>query len=220
MLYYPQHIERGQPVTQDDRLRLEYIPLDQASLCDTNPKIHDKPGIKASFRQHGFKDPPKYEPHLNDGQGGLVEGNGRSLCLREMRDAGEPPPRGILTTDGHCSWSPERHGLPLQDGRAPATSVVANARPGAKTGGACRRWILTDTYPDQERMRTLILYCVEDNRRVDVGRFFAPTELDGEIRCDLHPRWSRDGLQGSFDSAHEGTRQMYVIDVSAILAQG
>lgn len=91
-------------MTQDDRLRLEYIPLDQASLWDTNPKIHDKPGIKASFRQHGFKDPPKYEPHLNDGQGGLSEGNGRSICLQEMRDDGEEPPRGILL-DEQGQWT-------------------------------------------------------------------------------------------------------------------
>lgn len=84
----------------DDRLRLEYIPLDQAAQWDTNPKLHDKEGIKASFREHGFKDPPKFEPELNDGTGGLVEGNGRSKCLQEMRDAGEDPPRGILLAEG------------------------------------------------------------------------------------------------------------------------
>lgn len=141
----------------------------------------------------------------------------RFFLFTDRSDQRETVGERILTTDGHCSWSPERHGLPLQDGRAPAVNAVANARPGAKTGRACRRWILTDTYPDEERMRTLILYCVEDNKRVDVGRFFAPEELDGEIRCDLHPRWRRDGLKVSFDSAHEGTRQMYVIDVSDIV---
>lgn len=94
---------------------------------------------------------------------------------------------GILTTDGHCSYSP--------DGR----------------------WILTDTYPDRERKRTLILYRPSDNYRVDIGRFFAPKELDGEIRCDLHPRWSRDGQQVCMDSVHEGHRQIYVLDVSEIV---
>jgi hypothetical protein len=89
-------------------------------------------------------------------------------------------------TDGHCSYSP--------DGQ----------------------WILTDTYPDREHKRTLILYHPADDRRIDLGQFYAPPELPGEVRCDLHPRWSRDGRQVCFDSAHEGDRQMYVVDVSAI----
>jgi len=96
---------------------------------------------------------------------------------------------GILTTDGHCSYSPDA------------------------------RWVLTDTYPDEEHKRTLLLFKPDENRRVDLGRFYAPPELPGEIRCDLHPRWSRDGRMICFDSAHEGTRQMYVMDVSQIVAQ-
>jgi hypothetical protein len=95
---------------------------------------------------------------------------------------------GVLTTDGHCSFSPDR------------------------------RWILTDTYPDKERMRTLILYRWPDGPRIDIGRFFAPPQIDGPTRCDLHPRWSRDGRQVSIDSAHEGPRQVYLLDVSGIVA--
>jgi hypothetical protein len=94
---------------------------------------------------------------------------------------------GVLTSDGHCSYAPNRI------------------------------WILTDTYPDRERMRSLLLYRPSDGRRVDVGRFFAPRRLDGEIRCDLHPRWNRAGNQLCFDSVHEGSRQIYVMDVSEIV---
>jgi hypothetical protein len=94
--------------------------------------------------------------------------------------------RDVFPTDGHCSYSP--------DGR----------------------WVLTDTYPDREHKRTLILYRPADNRRVDIGRFWSPPEVEGEIRCDLHPRWNRDGTQVCLDSVHEGDRQMYVIDVAAI----
>jgi hypothetical protein len=36
---------------------------------------------------------------------------------------------------------------------------------------------------------------------------------DSTGRCDLHPRWNRDGTQVCFDSAHEGERQVYAIDV-------
>jgi len=93
----------------------------------------------------------------------------------------------VLTTDGHCSYSP--------DGR----------------------WVLTDTYPDAEHRRQLLLCRPEDGLRVDLARFYAPPELEGEIRCDLHPRWNRDGTQVSLDSAHEGTRQVYVVDVSRLM---
>lgn len=95
---------------------------------------------------------------------------------------------GVLTVDGHCSYPP--------DGR----------------------WLLTDTYPDAEQRRTLILYRPADGRRIDIGRFFAPPELEGEIRCDLHPRRNRDGAQVCLDSAHGGARRIYVVDVGAIVA--
>lgn len=95
---------------------------------------------------------------------------------------------GVLTEDGHCSYSPDR------------------------------RWILTDTYPDAESKRHLLLYNVGDGGCVEIGRFYAPPQITGEIRCDLHPRWNRDGTQVCFDSVHEGERQVYVVDVSEAIS--
>jgi len=95
----------------------------------------------------------------------------------------------LLDQDGHCSYSPNR------------------------------RWLLTDTYPDALRSeRTLILYDLRSNTRYDIGRFYSSPELAGPIRCDLHPRWNRDGTKVCIDSVHEGQRQMYVIDVSQIVS--
>ena len=54
--------------------------------------------------------------------------------------------------------------------------------------------------------------------RIDIGEFYTMPELAGEIRCDLHPRWNRDGTKVCFDSTHEGERQVYVIDVADIVA--
>jgi len=89
-----------------------------------------------------------------------------------------------LKEDGHCTFSP--------DGR----------------------WVLNDTYPDEHQMRTLMLVRTADARRIDIARLHSPkARWWGEIRCDLHPRWSRDGCQICVDSVHEGTRQMYVLDV-------
>lgn len=78
------------------------------------------------------------------------------------------------------------------------------------------RWMLSDTYPDSEHYRTLFLYRWPDGPRVDLGRFYAPP-MDWQIRCDLHPRWSRDGRKLCIDSLHEGSRQMYVLDVSGVV---
>lgn len=92
----------------------------------------------------------------------------------------------VFSSDGHCSFSPDR------------------------------KWMLTDTYPDGESKRTLMLYEMATGRRVDINKFYSPPGLKGELRCDLHPRWSRDGRKVSIDSAHTGERQVYVLDVSAI----
>jgi hypothetical protein len=94
---------------------------------------------------------------------------------------------GVLTADGHCTYSPDR------------------------------RWILTDTYPDKTGHKTLLLWDVENQKRIDLARIFGPMPSDVDIRCDLHPRWSRDGKQICIDSIHEGTRQMYVMDVAEVV---
>jgi len=89
----------------------------------------------------------------------------------------------LLTQDGHCSYS--------HNGK----------------------WILTDTYPDPDTYeRTLKIYVPAEDREVIVGRYLSPPPFVGEIRCDLHPRWSRDDRQICFDSVHEGHRQVYIVD--------
>jgi len=125
---------------------------------------------------------------------------------------------GVLTEDGHPMCSP-----------------------------AERSWLVNDTYPDSEGFRTLMLYDLVQNRRIDVERFRMLDDqpnaekiavdriLDGvDVRvrrkfpldqylftrsgyhCDLHPRWSFDGNSVLFDSIHEGSRQIYMADVSAV----
>lgn len=108
--------------------------------------------------------------------------------FRDGTDEAEVIGRELLPADGHCSYSPDR------------------------------QWILNDTYPDRDdHKRTLMLYHPATDRRIDLGRFYSPPEIDADIRCDLHPRWSPDGNQVCFDSVHEGHRQMYVIDVGQVV---
>ncbi len=96
---------------------------------------------------------------------------------------------GILTENGHMSFSP-----------------------------VDLRWMISDTYPDPDtHERILFLYDTQNNVRHDVGSFYADPALKKENRCDLHPRWSRDGMAICIDSVHETERQMYQIDVSAVV---
>lgn len=91
---------------------------------------------------------------------------------------------GRLTSDGHPSYSP--------DGSM----------------------MLTDTYPDEHGDQHLILV-VNENAIKELGRYHSPImarlRYRGEARCDLHPRWDRQGAHICFDSAHEGGRSMYVM---------
>jgi hypothetical protein len=79
------------------------------------------------------------------------------------------------------------------------------------------RWLVTDTYPDRSRMRHLLLHDLQDGRVIEVASLFSPLRFDGIVRCDLHPRWSPDGTAISVDSAHEGARRSYVVDVRALV---
>ena len=95
---------------------------------------------------------------------------------------------GVLPNDGHASFSPDR------------------------------QWLLCDTYPrGPERLAQLMVYNVAENRKIVLGEFHHEEQFTGDIRCDLHPRWAPDGKTITFDSVHEGSRQIYLVDLSSSL---
>lgn len=96
----------------------------------------------------------------------------------------------VMTVNGHCTYLPH-------------------------TGN---RWILNDTYPDRERLQHVYLFDTKTGRRVPLGDFLSPKEYTGEWRCDTHPRFSRNGRMVCIDSPHQGGRQMYLMDISAVVA--
>ena len=111
---------------------------------------------------------------------------------------------------------------------------------------ANRDWMICDTYPDADGIRTLFLFQYSTQRRVDLGRYkMIDTKPDLQqsqlvltgvdkgvmkafsleqmaftrsgLHCDLHPRWKKDGTMVAFDSIHEGRRFIYGFDVSDIV---
>ena len=89
--------------------------------------------------------------------------------------------------------------------------------PELNTDGHCSyspdgEYIITDTYPNRKRLASVYL-CKEDGYCQRIARVFAPFRYDFDCRCDLHPRWSRDGMKVCIDSVHEGRRALYVIPI-------
>lgn len=91
---------------------------------------------------------------------------------------------GILTTDGHPSYSP--------DGK----------------------YIITDTYPYFDRKQSLYLIRVEDGKIKKLGSIYSNFKYRNEMRCDLHPRWNHDSTEICFDGAMASKRQVYVLPVN------
>lgn len=85
--------------------------------------------------------------------------------------------------DGHCSYSPDR------------------------------KFVLYDSYPDQERYQHLAIYNLEQGAAKRYGKLYSYRQREIDIRCDLHPRWNRTGDIISLDSNHENRRAIYELTV-------
>jgi len=91
---------------------------------------------------------------------------------------------GLITQDGHASFRPQ--------------------------GG----WLVCDAYPDAKSGKIpLRLLHLPTQTLHSLGDYAAPAPYRGDIRCDLHPRWRADGQCITIDSVHEGTRQVYMIEL-------
>ncbi len=165
------------------------------------------------------------------------EGRFSRLYVAESERKSQNTELSLLMDDrmvSHYSWRDdnhllvwgrtEEHGdryylLDVRDGTyrvlGPGTfDQFGDGHPSYAPGG---RWVVTDTYPDKARQRHLLLFDTQTETVVHLGQFFAPWAFEGEKRCDLHPRWSPSGNHISIDSAHEGVRMSYTVDVREVL---
>lgn len=125
----------------------------------------------------------------------------------------------------HCYWKNEREILAFENKHKTGAGyylmkdktkeyvhkwpeMCADGHPSYSPDG---KLIVTDTYPDRARIASVK---VMDGDNVNViARVFAPFKYDNDTRCDLHPRWSRDGKYICFDSIFEGHRGLYITPV-------
>ncbi len=122
-------------------------------------------------------------------------------------------PHNVLAWAGHPS-----HGDKFYLFRDKTSQVEVVAPDLMPLNGHCtylpgNRWILNDTYPDRNRLQHVYLYDTVSKVRRPLGDFHSPAEYTGEWRCDTHPRFSPDGKKVVIDSAHNGGRQLYLLDI-------
>jgi hypothetical protein len=82
------------------------------------------------------------------------------------------------------------------------------------------KWLLADSClgVDELNRRGLLLIDPENGNSVELGRFMMnlpPDAPAGDVRVDLHPRWSRDSRYCTVDALHEQTRGIYLLELSA-----
>ena len=53
--------------------------------------------------------------------------------------------------------------------------------------------VVLDTYPNRARIQEVKIARDDCNEVKTIAKVFAPFKYDNDTRCDLHPRWSRDG---------------------------
>ena len=183
----------------------------------TVDSLRDNPIMSNPFVKHSLRFAKKMVKSIIGKNKGLVGGMS-FLMIEDTPEAKvEAFAKDIIPVDGH-----------------PMTNPVN------------RDWCICDNYPNDEGYRDLFLYNFSQDERINLGRFKRLFEepdmalkaeyfkgIDDKIlkaiseeylaftrsglHCDLHPRWSHDGNTAVFDSIHEGTRQIYAVNVHNLL---
>ena len=71
-----------------------------------------------------------------------------------------------------------------------------------------RSCFIGDSYRDKEGYRSIYLYDFETRQCKQLVRIYSEQTSETDIRCDLHNRFSADGTVVSFDSWHNGRREV------------
>jgi hypothetical protein len=83
------------------------------------------------------------------------------------------------------------------------------------------RWLAADTYAQPDGFQRLALVDTASGALREIGRFRHQTPCAiGDMRCDLHPRWSADGRILTVDSIHAGERSIYAFETAQVTGKG
>jgi hypothetical protein len=126
---------------------------------------------------------------------------------------------GILTEDGHPMTNPKLEGLIVNDTYPHAdktrTLMLFDTKTNRRTDLGTFRML--DSVPNESMFDVEGAFSGIDPR---IRKKFPRAQYlftRSGLHCDLHPRWNAQGTQVAFDSAHDGSRQIYTVDCSGVL---
>jgi len=132
-----------------DKLKVEYLPLDELRHFPKNAKLHGDEALIGSIERFTFADPVLLGTHPEASF--ILAGHGRCIALAKMRDGGNAPPQHIAV-DGKGKWLVPVVKLALPPGEAEAF-VLAHNRIGEKGDPELGAWdndMLTDVLRELE----------------------------------------------------------------------
>ncbi|MCI9296559.1 MAG: hypothetical protein HFI10_03865 [Lachnospiraceae bacterium] len=129
--------------------------------------------------------------------------------------------RQMLTNDSYILFDLQKHEM---------NKIVQKefTSDGHETWSKNGRFMLTDTYPDADDNRLLMLFDYLTNEIFLLGKFYSYPDKMKEtdrrwnecgLRCDLHPKWGKSEKYVYFDSVHEGYRGLYRANVSELIKE-
>lgn len=71
---------------------------------------------------------------------------------------------------------------------------------------------ITDTYPNNSRLRKLLIINIKSNKIEEILSVFQPVKFRGETRCDPHPSICHDKRFLQIDTVFSNRRQTAIID--------
>ena len=107
--------------------------------------------------------------------------------------------KGYMVVDIETGDNCLLEGLPTEDGHP--------------TYSDDKKWVVTDTYPDNHRDQYLFLYSTDEKKLCRVDRLHSPFKYFNENRCDLHPRWSKDNRYLLVDNTAKGVRTLKIYEI-------
>lgn len=71
--------------------------------------------------------------------------------------------------------------------------------------------IVTDTYPDRRRDQHLCVVDLKTSKNTEIAMLYSPFAYRGQVRCDLHPRWDREGRFVVVDTTSVVKRKIAIV---------